>query len=747
MRKQWLGIALSAAVCAPVVGCGDAFSNSDPDATTPGIDLGDAADGSLGDGDSASAASDGMVPSDHFVPDATQKGDAGPLPDGQFVDAPADSPVDLPDEGMDAPTPPPGDSGMETGPLVCTGGMLICNNACVPDDVQHCGSCTHDCTNLPHVSGATSCVAGACSFAPGSCAAGWEHCSANPDDGCETDVTQPGHCGSCSNICPANLPVCAASGGTHACATGCPAATPTLCSGATCVDTTIDPNNCKTCGTSCPGVMNGQPACASSTCTFTCNNLYSSCNGGCVNEANDPKNCGGCGATDMTKVCNGVPNGQPACTSGACTFTCNGGYSVCPGACVDEATDPKNCNGCGMVCPSVTNGTPDCVSHACGFTCNQSFIVCDGTGCTPGADPTTGMFVSPGGPTSQCGGINTACGSIQSGINAAAAQGKSMVYIAAGTYTEDVTLAPGVSLKGGWAFLGGGQWTRPCAPSAAGTVLKAASSNKTIVASSAGTVTIDTLSVASIDAASVAVGESIYGIFATNGTQLTLVNVDVTVVAGGAGAPGSAGASGIPGSAGGCPLGTGQVGQPGAPGSGGVAAWSSSGFTPSAAAGGSGAGAGSNGSTQPMGSTATNVTVSCAWSPGDGACDSATGNVTAGPGSPGCAGGGGLGGTPGTAGGSSVALFLWNASATMSSGLLRAGNGGNGGSGGQGGNAGSGGAGVAGKDATVSSIEEDYEGRIFLALTIDDDPGRDLGLEGKPGHRFFFRPDEVEPLP
>lgn len=54
---------------------------------------------------------------------------------------------------------------------------------------------------------------------------------------------------------------------------------------------------------------------------------------------------------------------------------------------------------------------------------------------------------------------------------------------------------------------------------------------------------------------------------------------------------------------------------------------------------------------------------------------------------------------------------------------------------------------LAGREATVASIEEDYEGRVFLALTIDDDPGRDLGLEGKPGHRFFFRPEEVEPLP
>jgi hypothetical protein len=29
---------------------------------------------------------------------------------------------------------------------------------------------------------------------------------------------------------------------------------------------------------------------------------------------------------------------------------------------------------------------------------------------------------------------------------------------------------------------------------------------------------------------------------------------------------------------------------------------------------------------------------------------------------------------------------------------------------------------------------------------VDDDPGRDLGALRQPGHRFFFRPEEVEPL-
>lgn len=53
---------------------------------------------------------------------------------------------------------------------------------------------------------------------------------------------------------------------------------------------------------------------------------------------------------------------------------------------------------------------------------------------------------------------------------------------------------------------------------------------------------------------------------------------------------------------------------------------------------------------------------------------------------------------------------------------------------------------LEGKTATIESIEQDYEDRIYLALTVDDDPGRDFGRQRKPGHRFFFGIDEVEPL-
>ena len=51
-----------------------------------------------------------------------------------------------------------------------------------------------------------------------------------------------------------------------------------------------------------------------------------------------------------------------------------------------------------------------------------------------------------------------------------------------------------------------------------------------------------------------------------------------------------------------------------------------------------------------------------------------------------------------------------------------------------------------GRTAVVEGIEQDLDGNIQLAVAIDDDPGRDLGLRRHPGHRFFFAPEEVEPL-
>jgi hydrogenase maturation protease len=50
---------------------------------------------------------------------------------------------------------------------------------------------------------------------------------------------------------------------------------------------------------------------------------------------------------------------------------------------------------------------------------------------------------------------------------------------------------------------------------------------------------------------------------------------------------------------------------------------------------------------------------------------------------------------------------------------------------------------LEGRTASVEAIVQDLEGNVQLAVSVDDDPGRDLGTR----RRFFFSPAEVEPLP
>jgi hypothetical protein len=53
---------------------------------------------------------------------------------------------------------------------------------------------------------------------------------------------------------------------------------------------------------------------------------------------------------------------------------------------------------------------------------------------------------------------------------------------------------------------------------------------------------------------------------------------------------------------------------------------------------------------------------------------------------------------------------------------------------------------LGGQTATIVSVQQDFEDGIHLGVVMDDDPGRDFGEQGLPGHRFFYRPDEVDRL-
>jgi len=54
---------------------------------------------------------------------------------------------------------------------------------------------------------------------------------------------------------------------------------------------------------------------------------------------------------------------------------------------------------------------------------------------------------------------------------------------------------------------------------------------------------------------------------------------------------------------------------------------------------------------------------------------------------------------------------------------------------------------LAGQTATIEALEQDYEGKSHVCVVLDEDPGRDMGMLRQPGHRFFFDPAEIEPLP
>src|SRR5262249_42046771 len=142
--------------------------------------------------------------------------------------------------------------------------------------------------------------------------------------GCETDITTPTHCRSCTTQCPANNPICTATG----CGNSCPAATPTLCNGS-CVNLDSDANHCGDCVTACTQPLSGgTTTCDQRICTLHCLSGFHACGPSqCVSNTTY---CNGC------TVCQPPPHGngtQTCAANGTCDVSCNSGYHKCSGDC------------------------------------------------------------------------------------------------------------------------------------------------------------------------------------------------------------------------------------------------------------------------------------------------------------------------------------------------------------------------------------------------------------------------------
>jgi hypothetical protein len=151
---------------------------------------------------------------------------------------------------------------------------------------------------------------------------------------CVDKMTDPQNCGTCGNTCPSG-PEGYCSNGTCACLT-----LPNIC-GASCVDLTSDNNNCGACGKGCAPSQ----TCESSTCKCPSGDL---CGMACVDKMTDPQNCGTCGKTCTQGA---------SCLAGTCGPCPPGTPNTCNNACVNLTNDVKNCGVCGKACAADENCT------------------------------------------------------------------------------------------------------------------------------------------------------------------------------------------------------------------------------------------------------------------------------------------------------------------------------------------------------------------------------------------------------
>jgi hypothetical protein len=167
-----------------------------------------------------------------------------------------------------------------------------------------------------------------------------------------------------------------------------------ICCGQHCQQPTTG-NQCGHACTACPAPAHSTPACSNGACDFTCDSGYTKCGTGCF-LATDPTHCGPgpiCNDCTMQQL---PPNASAwTCSAGACVPTCNSAYCPNGASCVSDQTDPSNCGACGSSClaqkgPPPMNASWQCSSGTCQPKCNGGNW--NGTSCTPWTDTCCGTF-------------------------------------------------------------------------------------------------------------------------------------------------------------------------------------------------------------------------------------------------------------------------------------------------------------------------------------------------------------------
>ena len=299
--------------------------------------------------------------------------------------------------------------------LQCNLGFADCNamaaDGCEADLQQsnaHCGGCGQPCGVVNHQT--SICKMGACF--PDSCEPGWNNCTGDMKNPCNTFMGDPNHCGGCNVVCQPvmnAMPGCMLAGNLYKCGPGacqpgwgdCDQNAANGCEKSVLVDV----NNCGACRNVCK--QNGDiPACTNGKCGYSmCLPGNLDCNkdpvDGCeANQMLDPRNCGGCGV-----VCPAGPNAVPSCQGGQCVVTCAGAFFDCdkdPKNGCEVKEDVNNCGTCNWSCGGGQHVTITCVFHGCAYACDPGFDACD-------SRPDKGCNTDLNNDPVNCGKCRNAC--------------------------------------------------------------------------------------------------------------------------------------------------------------------------------------------------------------------------------------------------------------------------------------------------------------------------------------------------
>ncbi len=269
------------------------------------------------------------------------------------------------------------------------------------DEVDHCGSCANSCTRFE---AEMNCNEGRCELL--ACNEGRRDCDLNPDNGCESSLDDVTNCGGCGIRC--SLFNAVESCGSGACTLSsceegfdnCDGRTENGCE----ADVKEDVFHCGGCARRCEAnVPNSADVCIGGRCEEECYPGWKDCDGiasnGCETDLSLPTSCGDCGerCSGVAFLCSGTPDTGWSCVPPPCMDP----PTRCGASCVDTTSNPRHCGSCDTVCPGGPNAQPVCVSSGCNLVCDPGYGDCDG-------DPTNGCEAALNDPFN-CGGCGSSC--------------------------------------------------------------------------------------------------------------------------------------------------------------------------------------------------------------------------------------------------------------------------------------------------------------------------------------------------